>query len=690
MSDTQDLLIEIGSEELPPKSLFQLAEAFHSGICGGLEKQDIGYRIATPYATPRRLAVLVRGVAAAQPDRIHERRGPALQAAYDKEGKPSQAAQGFARSCGIEVNALEKLETDKGAWLVYRMPQPGQRTVALLPAIVNDALAALPIPKRMRWSDLPHEFARPVHWIVLLFGEEVVETEIFGIKSGRFTRGHRFHHPDPIRLARPGDYAAALEKQGWVLPSLAQRKERIDVLVREQAEMRDGQAVIDNALLEEVASLVEWPRAITGRFSPDFLKVPPEALVAAMQGHQKYFPLVDDQNKLLPYFITISNIESRDEAQVRGGNERVIRPRLADAAFFWKQDCAATLESRWDRLKTVVFENRLGTVYDKSRRVAKLAGEIAKLLGGEELLGIRAGQLCKCDLLSAMVNEFPELQGIMGEYYARHDNEAEAVSIAIREHYLPRFWGDQLPQTPIGQAVALADRLDTLIGIFGIGQAPSGDKDPYGLRRAAIGALRIMIEQQLALDLPALLSSAEKAYPAGVLKSHPAEQVFDFILERVRGYYLEQSLANDTIDAVLACRPAQALDIDRRIRGVQAFRQMPAAASLAAANKRIHNILKKTEETIPAEADPTYFMYAAERGLYDQLAVVTKEAAPLVAQGNYPAALEKLATLREAVDNFFDNVMVMDENITVRQNRLALLQNLRRLFLGVADISRLQ
>ncbi len=690
MNEAQDLLVEIGTEELPPTSLEALSEAFHSAVCAGLEKHGLNYRIATPYATPRRLAVLARGVDSRQPEQHVERRGPALRAAFDADGQPTNAARGFARSCGVEIGDLEELRTDKGEWLVYRVIQAGRPTRELLPEIIREALDSLPIAKRMRWGANEFDFVRPVHWVVLMLGEDVVESEFFGVRANRMTAGHRFHHPDPIHLREAGDYARMLEKHGWVLPLFSSRRERVSILVREAAELQGGMAVIDDDLLNEVTSLVEWPQAVVGHFDEEFLEVPPECLIATMKGNQKYFHLVDLDNKLLPYFIAISNIESRDPEIIKAGNERVIRPRLADAKFFWDRDSAHPLESRWEKLKNVIFEVRLGSLYDKSRRIASLAGEIARQLGGDEFLAIRAGQLCKCDLLSDMVGEFPELQGIMGEYYARRDGENEAVAVALREHYLPRYWGDQLPATRLGQAVALADRLDTLVGIFGLGQGPTGDRDPFGLRRAALGVLRIITEGELPLDLPDLLERAAAAYPAGLLPPEVGDQVFDFMLERMKGYYAEQGAPQDSTDAVLSCRPRRPHDARLRVMGVEAFRGLPAAESLAAANKRIHNILKKAGEEIPGAADPTYFKHARERALYDRLREVAELMEPRVAEGDYSHALEHLAELREAVDGFFDEVMVMDENPVVRRNRLALLQTLRALFLRVADVSMLR
>lgn len=688
--ETQDLLIEIGTEELPPKALQSLSEAFASGLCSGLEQQTLSYLLATPFATPRRLAVLIHGVATMQADRQVERRGPALSAAFDKTGQPTKAALGFARSCGVDIGELEKLETDKGAWLNYRSIQPGQALATLLPEIIEAALAALPIPKRMRWGDFNYEFVRPVHWVVILLGNELIPANIFGIASQRHTYGHRFHHPQAIQLSSPAVYAKSLEESGFVIPAFATRREQVRILVEEAADHINGHAVIDDALLDEVTSLVEWPVTVTGCFDNNFLEIPPEVLIASMKGHQKYFPVVDGEGRLLPRFIAVANIASVNPDLVRAGNERVIRPRLSDAAFFWEQDGKTPLARRVESLKTVIFQSKLGSLYDKTQRLAKLTGLIAQQLGVDAALGIRAAELSKTDLLTDMVGEFPELQGIMGEYYARHDDEPAAVATALREQYMPRFWGDELPASVVGQALSIADKLDTLVGIFGIGQPPTGDKDPFGLRRASISLLRIMIECELPLDCYQLLQHAQSTYPGNLIQPDAFTQVFDFILERLRGYYQEQGVHYDSIDAVLACRPTSPLDAARRIRGIEAFRQLPQATSLASANKRIHNILKKASETFTDQPNPAHFNHAVEKALYEQMITVEKQITPLIQKGDYQNALQELATLREAVDEYFEHVMVMDENLQIRINRLSFLQHTRQLFLQIADISCLQ
>lgn len=688
--ERRDFLVEIGTEELPPKALLRLAQAFASGIREGLAKAGLDHGETKHFATPRRLAVLVEALSAAQPDRVIERRGPALAAAFDENGCATPAAAGFARSCGAEVEDLEKLETEKGAWLVFRSKEAGRGTVELIPDIVQRALAGLPIPKRMRWGGLKVEFVRPVHWVVLLFGSETIDAEILGVCAGRETRGHRFHHPEPIHLAEPAAYAPLLAAEGRVMADFEARREAVRAQVIEKAESLGGRALLNEALLDEVTALVEWPVALAGGFETRFLEVPSEALISTMQDNQKYFAVVDTEGRLMPYFITVANIESRDPAQVRAGNERVIRPRLADAAFFWNQDRRRPLASRLDELKTVVFQKKLGTLYDKVQRVASLARTIARESGHDVALSERAALLSKCDLMTSMVGEFPALQGVMGRYYAQHDGEPAEVAQALDEQYMPRFAGDRLPQTGAGQALALADRLDTLVGIFAIGQAPTGEKDPFGLRRAALGALRIMITRQLDLDLEMLLQDAAHRFPAGIVTAGTVETVFDFMMERLRGYYLEDGVRPDVFEAVLARRPTRPLDFDRRIRAVTAFRALPAAESLTAANKRIRNILKQAEGAVPTTLEPGSLVEPAERVLAERVAALAEKVGPLLDRREYTEALMRLATLREPVDEFFDRVMVMVEDSALRHNRLALLNALSNLFLRVADLSRLQ
>ena len=694
MNETRDILIEIGTEELPPKALPKLSAAFEQGVTTGLAEAGVAAAECVAYAAPRRLALWLKAVPVAQPDREELRRGPALQAAFDEEGRPTPAAEGFARSVGAAVDDLERIENEKGAWLAYRLHIPGRPTAELLPEVVERALAALPVPKRMRWGSGEVEFVRPVHWVCLLQGSEVIEATVLGIAAGDRTRGHRFHHPGPLKLAEPAAYAPLLETEGRVLPSFAERREAIRAQLLDAAARLGGTVRIDEDLLDEVTALVEWPVAITGNFEPRFLEVPHEALILTMQDNQKYFPVVDEAGRLLPHFITIANIESREPERVREGNERVIRPRFADAEFFWNQDRRRPLASHLPELEQVVFQKQLGTLADKTRRLMRLAGELAAMLQVDEAQARRAAELSKCDLMTSMVYEFPELQGIMGRYYAAHDGEPGEVPQALEEQYLPRHAGDALPQTGVGRVLALADRLDTLLGIFAIGQKPSGNRDPFGLRRAALGILRILLEGRLPLDLERLLGLAAEALRAKVEVSEAAiAEAFDFCIERLRSLYLEQGITPQVFEAVRAVRPTAPLDFDRRVHAVAAFARLPEAEALAAANKRIGNILRKAREAgeaIPEAVDGDLLREEAERALALEVDRVANAVAPLFDEGEYQAALERLAELRPAVDRFFDEVMVMADDAALRRNRLALLRRLQGLFLAVADIAELQ
>jgi glycyl-tRNA synthetase beta chain len=690
MADKRDLLIEIGTEELPPTALKKLSAAFTHGIVDALSRAELNHGEVKSYATPRRLAVLIHDLDTTQSNRSVEKRGPAVKSAFDEDGNPTKATEGFARSCGITPSELETVETDKGAWLVFRSTQQGQPTAELIPSFVQDSLNRLPIPKRMRWGDLDVEFVRPAHWLVMLFGDDVIAAEILGLKSGRDTYGHRFHHPNPIYLGEPAAYAPILETTGHVIADYADRREAIRAQVMEAATVNNGTAVIDEELLDEVTGLVEWPLAVVGSFEERFLEVPSECLISAMKGHQKYFHMVDGAGRLLPNFITVSNIESRHPEYVREGNERVIRPRLSDADFFWTQDKKHSLESRVDSLKTVLFQKQLGSLYDKTQRVSALAEHIAMAIGGDGKKAARAARLAKCDLMTNMVFEFTELQGIMGSYYAAIDGEDAEVAAALNEQYMPRFAGDELPFGKIGQALAIADKLDTLIGIFGIGQVPSGDKDPFALRRAALGALRIIIEKGLDIDLKATIEHAAETNIGLFDNPRLINQVFEFMMGRLKAYYADTGVAPDTFEAVLAQQPVRPIDFDARIKAVTAFRQLPEAASLAAANKRIGNILKKTDETIPDLVDASLFIDDAERALATKIDAMATVVAPLFAERNYESALIALAALRPEVDTFFDQVMVMADDETVRANRLALLKRLSGLFLQVADLGQLQ
>jgi len=693
MPDTADLLVEIGTEELPPKPLRALSEAFGEALCERLEAKILGRHTGTVFATPRRLAVLVPDVPLNQPDRDVERRGPALDAAFDADGKPTRAAEGFARSCGVDVNHLERLETAGGSWLLFRSTEVGESTQTLLPGIVEEALARVPIARRMRWADLDVEFARPVHWITLLHGEQAIDAVVMGIESGATTRGHRFHHPQPMEIGAPSSYAGALYAGGHVVADFDARKEMIRTMVEEAADTLGGRAVIEEDLLEENTALVEWPVAITGSFDVLYLSLPDCVLKATMQGHQRYFPVMAEDGSLMPHFIAISNIESSNPETVRDGNERVIRPRLADAAFFFEADSKQSLADRRLGLEDVVFQSKLGSLYDKSERVSRLAGVVAIAMGQSPdsvKLARRAGMLYKCDLLTDMVGEFPELQGEVGREYALAGGEEPQVANAIGESYLPRFAGDRIPATETGQALSLADRLDTLIGIFLIGQAPTGDKDPFALRRTALGALRIIIEGELPLDLRKLLRSTVDGYEAFPDAAGVVDEVMEFVLERLKAYFVDQGVPVDVFLAVQAREPSEPFDFAKRVFAVDAFRKLPEAASLASANKRIQNILKQAQDAVPTRVDDSLFAEDAEWNLAAKTLGLSPRVRELLKNRDYTTAMTNLAGLRESVDDFFDNVKVMDDDEGLRKNRLALLQSISNLFLETADISRLQ
>ncbi|WP_062267140.1 glycine--tRNA ligase subunit beta [Endozoicomonas arenosclerae] len=690
----KDFLVELGTEELPPKALKKLSNAFTQGIIDRLKNAQLSFDSFEAFAAPRRLALLVKGLDTAQPDQQLERRGPAVKAAFDAEGKATRAAEGFARSNGVTVDQLEKLETDKGAWLVYRAVQQGSATTELLPEIVSQSLNELPIPKRMRWGARRTEFVRPVHWLVMLMGEQVIDCEILGLKSGSQTRGHRFHANQPMTISQPADYQSLLKEQGKVMALFEERRDIIKNQVTEVASKLGGEAVIDEDLLDEVTALNEWPVALSGRFDDEFLEVPAEALISSMKEHQKYFHVVSGEGKLLPHFITISNIQSQQPEHVVSGNERVIRPRLADAKFFFDTDKKTSLEARRETLKPIVFQADLGSLFNKTDRIAKLAGFIAKQEGGQEPLAVRAGELCKSDLTSEMVLEFPELQGIMGQYYGANDGEAEEVCQALNEQYMPRFAGDELPSNLTGCAVAIADKIDTITGIFGINQPPSGNKDPFALRRATLGVLRIIVEKKLDLDLRDLINQAIEGYksqgvelPAG---EKLTETVLDFMLERFRSWYQDEQIPVEVFLSVKALKPSRPFDFDQRVKAVHSFSQMTEAETLAAANKRVSNILAKAGDlVIPDSVDPALMAEAAEKDLAAALADSKEKVAPILEQRQYAVAMENLAPLKDSVDRFFDEVLVNAEDQQVRLNRYALLKQLRSLFLHVADISLL-
>ncbi|MFV2055271.1 MAG: glycine--tRNA ligase subunit beta, partial [Thiohalomonadales bacterium] len=685
MQEKEDFLVEIGTEELPPKALLSLSNAFTQQVCEAIDKVELSYGEVQSFATPRRLAIIIKDLSIAQADKTVPRRGPAIKAAYDADGKPSKAALGFAKSCGL--NSLEELgqiETDKGAWLVYDALVKGQHASKLLPQIIRTSLDKLPIPKRMRWGASAAQFVRPVHWIVMLLGYDIVDTEIFNLTAGRHTRGHRFHRPMEISLEHPNDYREGLENNGQVIADFSQRREKIRQQVEELAESTHGRAVIDADLLDEVTSMVEWPIAILGSFEQSFLKIPAEVLITTMQTHQKYFYIEDSQGKLRANFITVSNIDSKDMEVVRRGNERVVMPRLEDAAFFWSQDRRQTLSNFGERLKNVVFQARLGSIYDKVNRTEGLALSMANLLGANREYVSRASQLCKCDLMTDMVAEFPNLQGTMGKYYAQFSHEADEVATAIEEHYQPRFAGDEIPASKTGQILAIADKLDTLCGIFVIGQVPTGDKDPFALRRAALGIMRIMVEAKIDIALLPLIQTSVTAYAdrVEIKDAHNCVQdIYQFMLERLRAYYLEQDIKAEVFDAVLLQRPEHPYDFHRRVKAVSAFLLLPDAQSLAAANKRIVNIIKKANFDADAVAlDERLYTEDAERNLAQEIEQMQLAIQDAVEQGDYQQVLSQLAELRPTVDTFFDNVMVMADDLALRNNRLALLNRLRNLF----------
>ncbi len=681
----KDFLVELGTEELPPKALKALAESFRDGIVSGLKAAGLAHGDVAYFAAPRRLAVQISGLATQQPDRTIAVDGPPVKAAFDASGNPTQAALGFAKKNGVDISAIDK----SGEKLRFVKEQKGEAATVLLPGIVTQSLNDLPIPKRMRWGASRVEFVRPTQWLVMLFGDDVLDCEILAQKAGRESRGHRFHANTAVRISSPSSYLEDL-RGAWVQADFAERRALILDKVQALAAKENGKAIIPESLLDEVTALVEWPVPLVCSFEERFLSVPQEALISTMQDNQKYFCLLDGDGKLLPRFITVANIESTHPEYIVAGNEKVVRPRLTDAEFFFNQDKKSKLETRNERLKTVVFQAQLGTVYEKAERVSKLAGVITAAIGGERALGERAGLLSKCDLATEMVGEFPELQGIAGYYYATHDGEHPDVAKALDEQYQPRFAGDALPTGKIGAAVAIADKIDTLVGIFGINQPPTGSKDPFALRRSAIGLLRIMIEKELVLDVQALVNGATKLYGDKLANANTASDVFEFLLGRYRAMYEEQGIAPEIILAVQALKPTQPFDFDRRVKAVAAFAALPEAEALAAGNKRVSNILAK--ETVPADAvvNPALLTEAAEKALGESVATLAVELAPLFEQRDYTTALNRLAALRPQVDAFFTDVMVMADDAAVKANRLALLAKLHGLFLQVADISLLQ
>ena len=686
---TQNFLVEIGTEELPPKALKTLATSFADNVEAELNQAGLTFDKIEWFAAPRRLAVKVLNLATQQPSKEIEKRGPAVSAAFDAEGKPTKAAEGWARGCGITVEQAERIATDKGEWLVHRAKIEGQPTKNLLNSIVANALAKLPIPKPMRWADKTVQFIRPVHTVTMLLGDELIEGEILGVASARTIRGHRFLGEKEFEIQHADQYPQLLREKGSVVADFNERKAEILAKSQAKATALGGVADIEESLLEEVTSLVEYPNVLAAKFEERFLAVPAEALVYTMKGDQKYFPIYDKDGKLLPHFIFVSNINPEDPTAIIEGNEKVVRPRLTDAEFFFKTDLKQKLVDRLPRLETVLFQQQLGTLKDKTDRIEQLAGEIAKQIGADEAKAKRAGLLSKCDLMTNMVFEFTDTQGVMGMHYARHDGEDEEVAVALNEQYMPRFAGDELPKSLVASAVALADKFDTLTGIFGIGQAPKGSADPFALRRAALGALRIIVEKNLPLDLEDLVKKSAALFGDKLTNQNVVADVVDFMLGRFRAWYQDEGIAVDVIQAVLARRPTRPADFDARVRAVSHFRTLDSAEALAAANKRVSNILAKADAAI-GEINLTACVEPAEKALAEAVLALRTEVKPLIAKGDYTAVLDKLANLRAPVDNFFDNVMVNAEDPALRQNRLAILNTLQDLFLQVADISVLQ
>ncbi|WP_134079524.1 glycine--tRNA ligase subunit beta [Haemophilus haemolyticus] len=686
---TQNFLVEIGTEELPPKALKTLATSFADNVEAELNQAGLSFDKIEWFAAPRRLAVKVLNLATQQPSKEIEKRGPAVSAAFDAEGKPTKAAEGWARGCGITVEQAERIATDKGEWLVHRAKIEGQPTKNLLNDIVANALAKLPIPKPMRWADKTVQFIRPVHTVTMLLGDELIEGEILGVASARIIRGHRFLGEKEFEIQHADQYPQLLREKGSVVADFNERKAEILAKSQAKATALGGVADIEESLLEEVTSLVEYPNILAAKFEERFLAVPAEALVYTMKGDQKYFPIYDKDGKLLPHFIFVSNINPEDPTAIIEGNEKVVRPRLTDAEFFFKTDLKQKLVDRLPRLETVLFQQQLGTLKDKTDRIEQLAGEIAKQIGADEAKAKRAGLLSKCDLMTNMVFEFTDTQGVMGMHYARHDGEDEEVAVALNEQYMPRFAGDELPKSLVASAVALADKFDTLTGIFGIGQAPKGSADPFALRRAALGALRIIVEKNLPLDLEDLVKKSAALFGDKLTNQNVVADVVDFMLGRFRAWYQDEGIAVDVIQAVLARRPTRPADFDARVRAVSHFRTLDSAEALAAANKRVSNILAKADAAI-GEINLTACVEPAEKALAEAVLALRTEVQPLIAKGDYTAVLDKLANLRAPVDSFFDNVMVNAEDPALRQNRLAILNTLQGLFLQVADISVLQ
>jgi glycyl-tRNA synthetase beta chain len=685
----ETLLIELGTEELPPKSLKTLAAAFFDGIKLGLENHELTFDEIKWFATPRRLAVKVNGLIDKQSDKVVEKRGPAVNVAFDAEGNPSKAAQGWARSNGISVEEADRLVTEKGEWLLYKATVKGKAVTELVADIVTKSLNKLPIAKPMRWGSERIQFIRPVHTLTMMYGATVIEGAALGVSSSNVVQGHRFHHKALVTVDHADNYEALMLK-AFVEVDYQTRQEKIIAQIEAVEAKQSVKAIVDKDLLDEVTALVEWPVTLVGTFDEEFLNVPAEPLIYSMKDHQKYFPATDSAGNLINKFIFVSNIESKDPQQVIFGNEKVIRPRLADAEFFFKTDKKQTLESRLESLETVLFQKQLGTLKAKSERIASLSEYIAETLNENTADAYRAGLLSKTDLLSDMVQEFPQVQGTMGKYYAIHDGESESIAKALEDQYRPRYAGDTLPEANSGCAVAIADKIDSLVGIFGINQPPKGDKDPFALRRAAIGVIRIVIEKQLNIDLNDLIAKSIALFGDKLSNDNTAENVIDFVMGRFKAFYQEQGIAVDIIQAVLAKKPTAPLDFDKRIQAVSHFSTLEAAQTLAAANKRVGNILAKFKGELYSEFKNELVEAEAESKLAITYSEISVELRPLLENKDYQAALTELAGLKAPIDNFFDNVMVMSDDEAVKVNRLTLLNEIRGSFFAIADISVLQ
>lgn len=683
---TDNLLIEIGTEELPPKSLSKLAIAFRDNVQEAFSDNDLTFEQVHWYASPRRLAVIVEGLSEYQADKQVEKRGPAVSAAFDANGEPTKAAQGWARANGIDVSQAERLKTDKGEWLLFKAQIEGQAVSQFLAEVVENALKSLPIPKPMRWGSKSTQFIRPIHTITMLYGDELIQGKVLDVHSSRLINGHRFHSDAPFELDHANNYLSQLE-QHYVIADYEKRKAVILKQIQGLAEKENAIADINQNLLDEVTSLVEWPVALVANFEESFLAVPKEALIYTMKDDQKYFPLLDVSGQLKSRFIFITNIESKDPQAIISGNEKVIRPRLADAEFFFNTDRKHTLESRLESLKTVLFQKQLGTVYEKSQRIAVTAKSIASMLQTDQESAYRAGLLCKTDLMTNMVMEFPDVQGVMGMHYAREDGEKEAVALAQNEQYMPRFAGDNLPTSDVSICVALADKIDTLVGIFGIGQTPKGDKDPFALRRASIGVLRIIVEKALPLDLLDLVDTSIATFGDKINADNLQSKVVDFILARFKAWYAEQGIATGVVLAVAANRPTRPADFAARVEAVKSFNTLESAEALAAANKRVANILAKNVYDEELSFNKNLLKEPEEIALASNLESVEARIQPMLDKSDYNSALVVLAELREPIDAFFENVMVMADDESIKRNRISLLSRLRGLFLCCADIS---